>query len=169
MKRNVYLLLAVCVFAAAAGWGAANARAFYRERTSQREAMASANRSAERVAALIAGADHAGIHGEIADLGEEETSVIRDPKWIHQVSEVMRTTPIAHPTTCMCTGWRTAYFYRNGEVVVSLAAIHGNQLRIHSKDVSGDFPIDEVRWALVSAALEFPKNPPHPLNPPGGG
>lgn len=166
MKRNGFLLLAVCVLSALAGWGAANARVRYKDWASRKDAMAAALRPAEQIASLIASADHVDIRGENADLEKEKTIVVRDPKWIRQVSEVMRTTPIAHPTACLCTGWRTAYFYRNGELAVSLAAIHGNQLRIFSKGASGDFPVDQVRWSLMNSALEFPKNPEQPVNPP---
>jgi hypothetical protein len=112
---------------------------------------ASANRLIERAATLIASADSAGIAGEM-DKKEKEI-VVRDSKWIRDVSEVVAKSGISDRVACFCIGWRTARFYKNGEFVIAVAAIHGNQLRISSNQESGDFPIDEARWNAVKAVL----------------
>jgi hypothetical protein len=109
---------------------------------------------AARIAALIASSDLARIRGEEAKKGDE--IIVRDPEWIRRVSEAIAAVSLSESTSCFCIGWRTAYFQQKGEVVVSVAAIHGNQLRIHWKDEGGDYPIDEASWKAVSQALELP-------------
>ena len=108
-----------------------------------------------RVAALIASADHVGFRGE--DEKKSKETVLRDQEWIRRVSDAVAKVSMTSRVSCFCSGWRTAYFYKGDERVVSLAAIHGNQLRIYWKDSGGDFPIDEAQWKTVSAALESPQ------------
>lgn len=110
-----------------------------------------------RVAALIASADHVGFRGEDEKKNKEE--VLRDPEWIQRVSEAVAKVSVTSRVSCLCSGWRTAYFYKGDEWVVSLAAIHGNQLRIYWKESGGDFPIEAAQWKMVSAALESAQNP----------
>jgi hypothetical protein len=114
--------------------------------------LAKAETLAERAASLVARADSAGIRGESEK--KEKEIVVRDSKWIRDVSEVIAKSGISESVTCFCFGWRTITFYKNGEFVVSVAAIHGNQLRIYSNEGSGDFPIDEARWKAVNAVLD---------------
>lgn len=117
--------------------------------------LANAETLAERAASLVASADSAGIRGEM-DKKEKEV-VVRDSKWIREVSEAIGKSGISGSVACMCIGWRTVTFYKNGEFVVSVAAIHGNQLRIYSKKGGGDFPIDEAQWKTVKALLDVQK------------
>ncbi|MGC4074775.1 MAG: hypothetical protein QM760_20185 [Nibricoccus sp.] len=117
--------------------------------------LAKAETLAERAANLIASADSAGIRGEM-DKKEKEL-VVRDSKWIHEFSEAIAKSEISKSVACMCAGWRTVTFYKDGEFVVSVAAIHGNQLRIYSKNDGGDFPIDEAQWKVVKALLDAKK------------
>lgn len=124
---------------------------------------------AQRAAALIASADSAGICGEMEK--KEKEVVVRDAKWIRDVSEVVGKSDISGSVACFCSGWRTVTFYKKGEFVVSLAAIHGNQLRIFSQKGGGDFPIAEARWNAVKAVLEVHKaanqiTEPTPLSSP---
>jgi hypothetical protein len=120
---------------------------------------------ASRIAALIAGSDQARIRGE-TEKGDE--IVVRDLEWIRKVSEAIATVPLSGSTSCFCIGWRTAYFQKNGQFVVSVAAIHGNQLRIHWKDEGGDYPIDEASWKAVQQALELPVKAGQPPEPTRG-
>ena len=115
---------------------------------------------AARAAALIASADRVGIRGE----NEKEAAdvVVRDSKWIQRVSEVIATIPLSGRGACLCSGWRTAYFYMADRLVISVAAIHGNQVRIYWPEDGGnwgggDFRMSEERWKALSAALNVPK------------
>ena len=105
-----------------------------------------------RVAALIASADHVGFRGE--DEKKNKEVIFRDPEWIRRLSEAVANVSVTSRVSCLCSGWRTAYFYKGDERVVSLAAIHGNQLRIYWKESGGDFPIDAAQWKMVSTALK---------------
>lgn len=108
-----------------------------------------------RIAALIAGSDQARIRGEAENKTDEVT--VNDPEWIKQVSAAIAATSLPRSTHCFCIGWRTAHFYKVGQLAVSVAAKHGNQLRISWPGGGGDYPIDEARWNVVKQALELPQ------------
>lgn len=110
--------------------------------------------NAAHVAALIASADQVGIRGNMEKQAAEV--VVRDSNWIRQVSKALAAASLPRSVHCFCTGWRTAYFYKDGQVVVSVAAIHGNQLRVHWTGGGGDYPIAEDQWQAVKSALEYP-------------
>ena len=112
-----------------------------------------AQRSAHRVAELIVSADVAKLDGESED--DSASVVVRDAAWIQGVARSLRSVSLGEPVHCLCTGWQTASFYREGRLVARVAAIHGNQLRMSWGVESGDFPIDEGSWKKVSAALEY--------------
>ncbi len=123
----------------------------------QREAEKDPNygaTNAARMAALIASADEVNIRGE----GEKEADgvVVRDLAWIRGVSEAVAATSLPRTVHCFCIGWRTASFRKNGERVISVAAIHGNQLRIHWDGGGGDYEVSEADWTTVKQALELP-------------
>ena len=119
---------------------------------------------AARTAAMIAHADRVCFRGEMEKVGDEV--VVRDREWIRAVSDAVATVPFASRVSCMCSGWRTAYFYKGDQLLVSVAAIHGNQLRIHWDVSGGDFPIDEDHWKAVQAALDLPTGANHPAESP---
>ncbi|MFA5057457.1 MAG: hypothetical protein WC485_05045 [Opitutaceae bacterium] len=147
-----YLILAlIVIISALSGWGLA----YYRHRDRGAEAKTAENAEAKRIATLIASADSAGIRDEMKK--QEEDVIVRDAKWIHRVSEAVAATAISRKVICLCCGWRTAHFYRNGLQVVSVATIHGNQLRIYWEGGGGDFPVAESSWKAVEAALAIPK------------
>lgn len=115
---------------------------------------------AARAAALIASTDRVGIRGE----SEKEAAevVVRDAEWIRRVSEAVAALPFSGRTNCFCAGWRTAYFYKDGQKAISVAAIHGNQIRISWTDddghfLGGDYPLSEEQWKVLCEALELPK------------
>jgi len=110
--------------------------------------------NAARIAALIAGCDEVRIRGELQE--KTDGFVVRDPGWIKHVSETIAATSLPRTVSCLCEGWRTAYFMKNGKQVVSMAAIHGNQLRIHWDEGGGDYEIGEADWKAVKEALEIP-------------
>ena len=109
-------------------------------------------KNAARIASLIASADSVRIRGELEK--KEDENVVRDLSWIQQVSEVIATTPLSESVACLCIGWNTVYFYKGEQLLVSVAAIHGNQLRIHCDGDSGDYPITEAQWSAVKAVLD---------------
>lgn len=117
--------------------------------------------SARQMADLIASADTVQIRGEMEQ--ESASVVVRDPGWIQGVSRAMQAVALGKSVSCLCAGWRTAYFFREDRLLVSLAAIHGHHLRIAWTDGGGDFPIDEASWTSLQAALEYhPKPDPAP-------
>jgi hypothetical protein len=122
--------------------------------------------NAARVAALIASADQAEIRGEIEKAGDKV--VVRDPSWIRQVGEAVAAASLSRTVSCLCIGWRTAYFYKDGQMVLRLAAIHGNQLRVFWTGGGGDYPIAEDQWQAVKAALEYHVAAPAAPEPPPG-
>lgn len=123
-------------------------------------------KNAARVAALIAGTDRAGLRGEQEKPADE--AVVSDPAWIRRFSEAMAATPLPRADTCFCAGWRTVYFSKDGQPVVSVAAIHGNQLRIHWPGGGGDYRVDEARWKAVKQVLDsVPVPGPTPEPRPG--
>jgi len=135
----------------------ARSKAFKKKYDAQKEAEKDPNygaTNAARVAALIASADEVSIRGQGNETKGEV--IVRDPKWIRQVSEAIAVTRLPHSGHCFCTGWRTAYFRKNGEQVISMAAIHGNQLRIGWDEGGGDYEIGEADWKAVKQALEIP-------------
>jgi hypothetical protein len=102
---------------------------------------------------MIATADVARVRGEME---AESTGVaVRDREWIRAVSRAIADVRLGAPNGCLCCGWRTVYFYRDGRLLASVAAIHGNQLRIHWGGGGGDFPIDETSWHAIKAALAY--------------
>ncbi|MBI2814317.1 MAG: hypothetical protein HYX71_08540 [Opitutae bacterium] len=109
-------------------------------------------KNSARIASLIASADNVRIRGELEK--KEDEIVVRDLSWIRRVSEVIATTPLSESVACLCIGWNTAYFYKGEQLIVSVAAIHGNQLRIHCDGDSGDYPITEAHWSAVKAVLD---------------
>lgn len=102
-------------------------------------------------AALIATADFARIGDEAGPTVRDVP--VRDARWIRTVAEAMAEAPLIRSDHCFCLGWKTTRFYRRGEFVMSLAAIHGNQLRITTEHGSGDFPVEAAHWQRVSDAL----------------
>ncbi len=116
---------------------------------------------AEHISVLVASADGFVIRREMSPKEREavirEGKWMRDANWIRHVSDVIARTPLAEMNHCMCEGWTTAYFYRKNEMIVSIAAIHGNQVRIYTEKGGGDIPVDEAAWKAVKLALEPPK------------
>jgi hypothetical protein len=153
-----YLILAlIVVISALSGWGLA----YYRHCDRVAKAWAAEHAEAKRIATLIASANSAGIRDEMKK--QEEDMIVRDAKWIHSVSEAVAATVISRKECCLCCGWRTAHFYRNGQQVISIAAIHGNALRIYWGDGGGgDFPVDGASWQAVKAALMLPNEANQP-------
>lgn len=135
----------------------AESKAYQKEYAAQKEAEKDPHygaTNAARMAALIASADEVTLRGEGAK--DTEGVVVRDLAWIRQVSEAVAATSLPRAASCFCIGWRTAYFKQKGEPVVSVAAIHGNQLRIHWSEGGGDYVINEADWKAVKQALEIP-------------
>ena len=120
-------------------------------------------RNAARVAAMIAECDQAEIGSE--QTKDEGAVVVHDHAWIKNVSEIIAAGKLPVSRACFCTGWRTAKFTKNGAFLVSLAAIHGNQLRIHWLEGGGDYKVEAAYWEAVTKALEYPAGANHPAEP----
>ncbi len=105
-----------------------------------------------RAAAMMASADHVGFRGEEEKKNRE--TFLRDPAWIRRMSDAVAKVSITDRDNCLCSGWRTAYFYKGDEMVISVAAINGKQLRIYWKGSGGDFPVAEDEWKAVNEILE---------------
>ena len=125
--------------------------------------VAYAESPAERAAVLMLSADTVKI---LEDDGNKQPIVFQDPDWIQRVSKAVAAAPISESMSCFCVGWRSFGFYKNDELVISIAPIHGNQLRIYEANGdSGDFPVDETSWSAVNAALNALHKPPQTLIP----
>jgi hypothetical protein len=105
-----------------------------------------------QVATWIATADRVSFRGE--EQKKSEATLLRDPQWMQRIGDAIAAVPISKRDNCLCAGWRTASFYKGDEMVVSVAAIHGQQLRIYWQGSGGDFATDEGHWKTVSAVLE---------------
>lgn len=74
--------------------------------------------------------------------------------WIERVGKALGQTPLLQSNQCFCIGWNTSFFYREGKQVYSLAAIHGNQLRLGSLDGTADYTVDEKHWKAIADLLK---------------
>jgi hypothetical protein len=126
-----------------------------------------ASLSSKRSEELILSADYVVIRGDMERVASG--ALVDDRSAIESFARVLSTTPLNEAHCCFCCGWSTAYFYKKGEMVYSIAAIHGNQLRVYSLQGGGDFTVDEVHWnavhdmieiARLSAPVTMAKNPP---------
>lgn len=120
--------------------------------------LCKASPESEYVASLIAQADRVEI--TLSNPLANETLSVVDKDWILSVSKAVEKAPLAGKVSCLCTGWRTATFYKAKQMLVSVAAIHGNQLRIYWTNGGGDYAIDEASWKKVKEALKAPKEMP---------
>jgi len=125
--------------------------------------VAYAESPAERAAVLMLSADTVKI---LEDDGNKQPIVFQDPDWIQRVSKAVAAAPISESMSCFCVGWRSFGFYKNDELVISIAPIHGNQLRIYeAKGDHGDFPVTEASWNAVDEALKSLHKPNTALVP----
>ncbi len=123
------------------------------------EESASAH-NARRTAELVRMADKVVIRGEL----EPETAsiAIADRSWVESLATALSGTSFDGADACLCAGWKTVYFYKNGTQIFSLAAIHGHQLRAFSTKGGGDFVVDEQHWKQISDLIhaKVPATPP---------
>ena len=108
--------------------------------------------TADKAEKLIAAADEVLITSE--SRGESVNRSVFDRDWIHRVSKAVGQSQISRKTHCFCIGWGEVVFFRQKKILISIAAIHGNQLRISSDIAAGDYPINEARWKVISAVLD---------------
>lgn len=129
--------------------------AFNKQRDAERADKNFLKNLPARVAALIVASDRVAMRGE--DESKLKETTLSDSDWIRRFGELLGQSSISKDTSCLCAGWLTAYFYKGGEMVISIAAIHGHQLRMHWKNGGGDFTIDAQHWDALSAELESAK------------
>ncbi len=108
--------------------------------------------TADKAENLIAAADEVLITSE--SRGESVNRSVYDRDWILRVSKAVGQSQISRKTHCFCIGWGEVVFFRQKKILISIAAIHGNQLRISSDIAAGDYPINEARWKVISAVLD---------------
>ena len=122
--------------------------------------------SSKRFEELISSSEYVIIRGDMDRVASG--ALVDDKGLIELFAHVMASTPLSGAHCCLCSGWSTAYFYKKGEIVCSIAAIHGNQLRVYSPQGGCDFTVDEAHWNAVhdliekvrqSAPLTMPKPP----------
>lgn len=104
--------------------------------------------NARRAAELVRMADKVVICGELEP--ESAELIVQDRPWLENLVTALSGTSFGGADACLCTGWKTAYFYKNGTQIFSLAAIHGHQLRAFSTRGGGDFVVDEQHWKIIS-------------------
>lgn len=145
MRRILLLVVVVAIAPAFAGWGVAAWQAHRRGQAAR--SFDSSSTFAARVAAAVATADAVAVGTELSP--SSSARAIADPAWQHRLSTAL----LDRPFVCLCAGWRTVSFYRNGALVVSVAAIHGHQLRIRLAGGGGDYPVDAATWDEVNTLL----------------
>jgi hypothetical protein len=80
-------------------------------------------------------------------------AVVTDADWTRRLGLEVGKATLTEPAACFCSGWRTAFFYRADKLLISVAPIHGDQLRVHVDDGGGDFTIKEATWKAIEALL----------------
>ena len=116
--------------------------------------------NSQRAEQLVLSADKVIIRGELdkAPVG----IVVTDRAWIERVAKTLARIPLVKANQCLCIGWTTAYFYKGGNEVFSVAPIHGNQLRIYSARGGGDFAVAEKSWNAIADLLVEKTKANHP-------
>jgi hypothetical protein len=96
---------------------------------------------------LIAKADRVILKGE----NENAESLESDVEWVRRISQQISLLKLGEPNSCLCCGWMTAYFYEKEHLLGSVAPIHGNQIRVSSAVLAGDFEIPEEVWRVFES------------------
>jgi hypothetical protein len=107
--------------------------------------------NSQRSQELVLSADKVMIRGEDDKTGSG--IIVTDRAWIERVGKTLGRIRLVETVQCMCEGWKTAYFYKDGVQVYSMAPIHDHQLRLYSNRGGGDFPVSESDWKMVSDLL----------------
>lgn len=100
---------------------------------------------------LMLAADRVVVRGDIEE--DAAGAVVTDTAWIRQLSLEVGKATLTEPSTCFCSGWRTAFFYRADKLLISVASIHDHQLRVHVDGGGGDFAISEDTRKAIEALL----------------
>ena len=103
-----------------------------------------------RVQELLSAANRAVISG----CGDPLVLTITDQDWIHRMKAAMGRIPLGDSDHDLSIGWRTADFYHDNEFLISIAAIHGNLLRLLSSRGGGDFPVEPAQWQTIDTLLK---------------
>ena len=123
------------------------------------------SRDSKRSIELISSADYVIIRRETDRAASG--ALIVDKNVIGKFAEAISKTQLTGSHQCFCTGWLTAYFYKDGKVVYSIAAIHGNQIRVYSEQSGGDFTVEAAQWNAMHDLIELTKtSSPLTMNPP---
>jgi hypothetical protein len=124
--------------------------------------------NSKRAEELVLSATKVEIRGEMESRGKGV--VFTDQEWMKRFGTALGLTRLVESEQVFGIGFQTAYFYRGGEQVLSVAPIVGkHHLRVYSQKAGADFIIDERNWEVfaglirekpVSAKLVRPTPPP---------
>jgi hypothetical protein len=106
-----------------------------------------ANHNAQRAKELALSADSVVLRGEREPAAKG--IAIRDKEWIARFAEALSHTDFSKSDQVLGIGWFTAYFYSNGEQVLSVGLIEGYWLRTYSKKGGADFIVSEKQWTVI--------------------
>ena len=106
-----------------------------------------ANHNAQRAKELALSADTVVLRGELEPAAKG--IVIKDREWNARFGEALSHTDFSRSDQVLGIGWFTAYFYSNGEQVLSVGLIEGYWLRTYSKKGGADFIVSEKEWTVI--------------------
>lgn len=170
MKRPLDLLLAVCLVAALAGWGAARVRTAFLERKAARvvEERRAAIEAAEKMPARQI-ADLIRATGDVVisysgekTIGENDIT-FSDPAWSTQLANVIGSASFKATAPGSWVSVPEIRFNRNHEQVLKLTGL-GGILRAFTPRGGGDFVVGEETARAIHALIQQ-KQPGKPAEP----
>jgi hypothetical protein len=118
--------------------------------------------NSRRAEELALSADKVEIRGELE--AREKGVIVTDRDWIKRFGTALGLTRLVENTHVLAIGFETAYFYRRGEQVLSVAPLgQWPYLRAYSQKAGADFKVDELTLKVIKGfAPAFPHAPFHP-------
>ncbi len=115
-----------------------------------------ANHNAQRAKELALSADTVVLRGERQPANEGV--VVKDRKWIASFAETLGHTDLSKADSVFAVGFLTAYFYRDGEQVLSIAPIDGGGggdqwIRASSTKGGSDFIVSKKQCVAIEALI----------------
>lgn len=130
--------------------------------------------NSKRAEELALSADQVEIRGERE--GRGTGVIVTDREWIKRFGAALGQTRLVENTQVFAIGFKTAYFYRHGEQVLSVAPLgQWPYLRAYSQKAGADFKVDELNLKVIkdlidekSLAAKIVRPTPPPLTAPEG-
>jgi hypothetical protein len=150
MKRSHYVLMAIVVVAAVAGWGVAYIEHKGRVERAAAESMAEGRKPGLYLAKLIRESDAATlVYLPGKDEKDERLIQISDPQWRERLATILESaTYEVTGTFVMRISQPMIRFYKNGVPVLSLM-LFGKVIRPYSDAIQGDFIVNEEITASI--------------------